>query len=150
MADDSAADNYGCYGSTFFKTPILDRLANTGAKFNHCYSEPVCTPSRVKIMTGRSGVRNYVQFGTLDKDEITFGNIMKKAGYATAIAGKWQLHNGDRGTLAPVLILTVYGTIQELEVPDTGIQALCKMASCLRQQAKTMVLIFSPILLLNS
>ena len=101
MADDSAADNYGCYGSTFFKTPILDRLANTGAKFNHCYSEPVCTPSRVKIMTGRSGVRNYVQFGTLDKDEITFGNIMKKAGYATAIAGKWQLHNGDRGTLAP-------------------------------------------------
>jgi arylsulfatase A len=101
MADDSAADNYGCYGSTYFKTPVLDQLARTGAKFNHCYSSPVCTPTRVKIMTGRSGIRNYVQFGTLDRDEVTFGHMMKKAGYATAVAGKWQLHNGDRGTLAP-------------------------------------------------
>ncbi|SVD11484.1 uncharacterized protein METZ01_LOCUS364338, partial [marine metagenome] len=101
MADDSAADNYGCYGSKFFSTPRLDALARTGAKFNHCYSEPVCTSSRVKIMTGRDGIRNYVQFGTLDKDEITFGNMMKEAGYNTAIAGKWQLHGGERGTLAP-------------------------------------------------
>ena len=108
MADDSAVDNYGCYGSTYFKTPILDSLAKTGAKFNHCYSEPVCTPSRVKIMTGRSGLRNYVQFGTLDKDEITFGNIMKKSGYSTAVAGKWQLHNGNRGTLAPACGFDTY------------------------------------------
>ena len=101
MADDSAADNYGCYGNKFFSTPRLDSLARTGAKFNHCYSEPVCTSSRVKIMTGRDGIRNYVQFGTLDKDEITFGNMMKSANYETAIAGKWQLHGGPRGTLAP-------------------------------------------------
>jgi len=101
MADDSAADNYGCYGSTFFTTPRLDALARSGAKFNHCYAEPVCTPSRVKIMTGRDGIRNYVTFGTLDKSEITFGTMMKKAGYATAIAGKWQLHGGPRGSLAP-------------------------------------------------
>ena len=84
MADDSAADNYGCYGSKFFSTPRLDALAQTGAKFNHCYSEPVCTSSRVKIMTGRDGIRNYVQFGTLDKDEITFAHIMKDAGYANS------------------------------------------------------------------
>lgn len=101
MADDSAADNYGCYGSTFFSTPRLDRLAKNGARFTQCYSEPVCTPSRVKIMTGRDGIRNYVAFGTLDRDEITFGTMMKEAGYATAIAGKWQLHEGDRGSLAP-------------------------------------------------
>ena len=101
MADDSAVDNYGCYGSKFFSTPRLDALAKTGAMFNHCYSEPVCTSSRVKIMTGRDGIRNYVQFGTLDKDEITFAHMMKDAGYATAVAGKWQLHNGDRGTRAP-------------------------------------------------
>ena len=87
MADDSAADNYGCYGSKFFSTPRLDALARNGAKFNHCYSEPVCTSSRVKIMTGRDGIRNYVQFGTLDKDEITFGNMMNEAGFATVIAG---------------------------------------------------------------
>tara|TARA_B100000614_G_scaffold117463_1_gene105547 strand:- start:1926 stop:3275 length:1350 start_codon:yes stop_codon:yes gene_type:complete len=108
MADDSAADNYGCYGSTYFKTPVLDELARTGAKFNHCYSEPVCTPSRVKIMTGRDGIRNYVQFGSLDRDEITFGNMLKKAGYTTAIAGKWQLHNGERGTLAPACGFDTY------------------------------------------
>ncbi len=101
MADDSTADNYGCYGSTFFKTPTLDALARTGAKFNHCYSEPVCTSSRVKIMTGRDGIRNYVAFGTLDKSETTFGTMMKNHGYATAIAGKWQLHGGKNGSLAP-------------------------------------------------
>ena len=108
MADDSAVDNYGCYGSKFFKTPRLDGLAQTGARFTHCYSEPVCTPSRVKIMTGRDGIRNYVQFGTLDKDEITFGTMMKQAGYATAIAGKWQLHGGNRGTLAPACGFDTY------------------------------------------
>jgi len=108
MADDSHADNYGCYGSKFFSTPRLDQLARTGVKFNYCYSEPVCTSSRVKIMTGRDGIRNYVQFGTLDKDEITFGNMMKEAGYSTAIAGKWQLHGGERGTLAPACGFDTY------------------------------------------
>lgn len=101
MADDSTADNYGCYGSTFFKTPTLDGLARGGAKFNHCYSEPVCTSSRVKIMTGRDGIRNYVAFGTLDRSETTFGTMMKQHGYATAVAGKWQLHGGSNGSLAP-------------------------------------------------
>jgi len=101
MADDSAVDNYGCYGSDYFKTPVIDQLAKTGVRFTHCYSEPVCTPSRVKIMTGRDGIRNYVQFGTLDRDEITFAHMLKKEGYATAVAGKWQLNNGERGTLAP-------------------------------------------------
>ena len=101
MADDSTADNYGCYGSTFFATPNLDNLAQGGAKFNHCYSEPVCTSSRVKIMTGRDGIRNYVAFGTLDRSETTFGTMMKKAGYVTAVAGKWQLHGEPNGSLAP-------------------------------------------------
>jgi arylsulfatase A len=101
MADDSAADNYGCYGSTFFSTPRLDALAASGAKFNHCYSEPVCTPSRVKIMTGRDGIRNYTAFGALDRSETTFGTMMQKAGYTTAVAGKWQLHGGPNGSLAP-------------------------------------------------
>jgi arylsulfatase A len=101
MADDSAVDNYGSYGSRFFKTPRLDALARSGIRFTHCYSEPVCTASRVKIMTGRDNVRNYVAFGTLDKTETTFGTMLKKAGYATAVAGKWQLHGAPNGSLAP-------------------------------------------------
>lgn len=100
MADDSSADNYGCYGSSFFETPQIDALARSGAKFNHCYSEPVCTSSRVKIMTGRDGYRNYVRFGTLDKSEVTFGTMLKQAGYATSVAGKWQLHGKPNGSLA--------------------------------------------------
>ncbi|MEO1855995.1 MAG: sulfatase-like hydrolase/transferase [Rubritalea sp.] len=101
MADDIAYDNIGCYGSDYFKTPHLDKLAQTGVKFNHCYSEPVCTPSRVKIMTGRDGIRNYAGFGILDKKETTFGTMLKQAGYATAVAGKWQLYAGRKGSLAP-------------------------------------------------
>ncbi len=99
MADDSAVDNYSCYGSDFFSSPRIDSLAATGARFNYCYSEPVCTSSRVKIMTGRDGVRNYVNFGILYKGEITFGNMLKDAGYATAVAGKWQLHAEPNGSL---------------------------------------------------
>jgi len=104
MADDIAHDNFSCYGSDYFKTPRLDALARTGAQFKHCYSEPVCTPSRVKIMTGRDNIRNYVRFGLLDRKETTFGTVMKQAGYATAVAGKWQLQgNKDKadGSLAP-------------------------------------------------
>ena len=100
MADDIAYDNIGCYGSDHFQTPRLDDLARTGVKFNFCYSEPVCTPSRVKIMTGRDNIRNYTKFGHLDPKEKTIGSMMKEAGYATAVAGKWQLH-GNEGSLAP-------------------------------------------------
>jgi len=99
MADDSAVDNYSCYGSDFFSSPRIDSLAETGARFNYCYSEPVCTSSRVKIMTGRDGVRNYVNFGILDKGETTFADMLKAAGYATAVAGKWQLHADPNGSL---------------------------------------------------
>lgn len=100
MADDIAYDNVGCYGSEHFKTPRLDELARTGIRFTHCYSEPVCTASRVKIMTGRDNVRNYTGFGRLDPKETTFGTMLKQAGYATAVAGKWQLH-GRNGVEAP-------------------------------------------------
>ena len=103
LADDVCYDNIGCYGSDFFSTPRIDALAATGIKFTHCFSEPVCTPSRVKLMTGRDGIRNYVGFGTLDPKETTFGTMLKAAGYATAVAGKWQLQGkaGQEGSLAP-------------------------------------------------
>lgn len=91
MADDIGYEGLGCYGSADYKTPHLDKLAKTGMRFTNCYSQPLCTPSRVQIMTGRYNHRNYVRFGYLDPKEITFGNILKDAGYRTCIAGKWQL-----------------------------------------------------------
>jgi arylsulfatase A len=91
MADDIGQPVLGCYGGTSYETPNLDRLAATGIRFNHCYSSPVCAPSRVKIMTGRYGFRNYKAWGHIPPEEITFGHVLKDVGYATAIAGKWQM-----------------------------------------------------------
>ncbi len=91
MADDLGYECIGANGGTSYQTPILDNLAKTGARFEHCYSQPLCTPSRVKIMTGIHNVRNYTQFGDMDRNQITFAQLLKKSGYATCIAGKWQL-----------------------------------------------------------
>ena len=93
MADDMGYECVNANGGTSYQTPHLDKLAETGIRFEHCYSQPLCTPSRVKIMTGMSNARNYVKFGVLDRKQTTFAHLLKKAGYATCIAGKWQLGN---------------------------------------------------------
>lgn len=92
MADDMGYECLSTYGSASYNTPILDKMANDGIKFNNCVSQPLCTPSRVKIMTGQYNYRNYDYFGYLGSDEYTFGNMMQEAGYSTCIAGKWQLN----------------------------------------------------------
>jgi len=97
MADDLGYECLSSYGSQSYSTPVLDKLAVTGMRFEHCYSQPLCTPSRVQIMTGRCNFRNYKMFGFFDPGEVSFGNILKDAGYATCIAGKWQLGNGIEG-----------------------------------------------------
>jgi len=56
------------------------------------FAQPLCTPSRVKLMTGEYNYRNYTTFGYLNPNQITFGNILHDAGYTTLIAGKWQLN----------------------------------------------------------
>src|SRR4051812_16998235 len=91
MADDFGYECVGANGSTSYKTPVLDKLAKTGTIFTHCYSQPLCTPTRVQLMTGIYNVRNYLHFGVLAKGETTFANLLQNAGYATCIAGKWQL-----------------------------------------------------------
>ncbi len=91
MADDVGYECFGCYGSRQYRTPAIDRLARRGMKFNHCYSQPLCTPSRVKIMTGLSNVRNYSAFSVLNNDQRTIGHYFGDAGYRTLVAGKWQL-----------------------------------------------------------
>ena len=92
MADDMGYECLSAYGSTSYKTPQLDEMAANGVRFENCVSQPLCTPSRVKIMTGKYNYRNYEYFGYLGTDEYTFGNLMQDAGYETCIAGKWQLN----------------------------------------------------------
>ena len=91
MADDFGYECCSGNGGLSYKTPRLDEMACRGMRFTNCHSQPVCTPTRVKIMTGRYNFRNYVAFETLDPKETTFGHIMKDVGYKTCIAGKWQL-----------------------------------------------------------
>ncbi|WKN40510.1 sulfatase-like hydrolase/transferase [Tunicatimonas pelagia] len=92
MADDMGYECLSTYGSTSYQTPVLDSLAASGIQFAHCISQPLCTPSRVKIMTGLYNYRNYEYFGYLNENQYTFGNLMREAGYQTCIAGKWQLN----------------------------------------------------------
>ncbi|MFC5050416.1 sulfatase-like hydrolase/transferase [Rubritalea spongiae] len=101
MADDLGWETISSYGAEDYKTPNIDRLAADGIRFEHCYSTPICTPSRVMIMTGKYNFRNYTHFGYLNPKEKTFAQLMQQAGYKTAIAGKWQL-NGlyDKKTFA--------------------------------------------------
>lgn len=94
MADDMGFETIGCYGSASYKTPRIDKMAEEGVKFEYCFSQPLCTPSRVKIMTGKSNFRNYERFGYLNLNETTFAHVLKSQGYSTCIAGKWQL-GGD-------------------------------------------------------
>ncbi len=96
MADDMGYECLGCNGGTSYRTPNLDQLAKTGMRFRHCYSQPLCTPSRVKIMTGIYNVRNYEVFGVLPKSQTTFAQLMKKSGYKTCVVGKWQLRGDPR------------------------------------------------------
>lgn len=100
MADDLGAGELGCYGNTRHHTPRLDRLAETGTRFRTCWSTPLCSPTRVEILTGRYGFRtgwyNFLGRVTtpmdhLDPEEPTFADMLKKHGYSTALAGKWQL-----------------------------------------------------------
>jgi len=91
MADDLGYECLGANGGTSYHTPFLDELAKTGVRFDHCHSQPLCTPSRVQIMTGMNNIRNYTDFGVLERDQLTFARLFKKAGYNTCIAGKWQL-----------------------------------------------------------
>ena len=91
MADDVGRECFGCYGSTQYSTPNIDRLAAAGVRFDNCHSQPLCTPSRVKLVTGRGNHENYVAFSVFPRDEPTVGDLMHSAGYATGVCGKWQL-----------------------------------------------------------
>ncbi len=110
LVDDLGWSDLGCYGSSFYETPNLDRLAAQGMRFTDAYAAcPVCSPTRAAIMTGRHPVRvditdwipgrdpkNRKLLGPQDRDELaleetTLAEVLKQAGYKTFFAGKWHL-----------------------------------------------------------
>ncbi len=92
MADDIGFEALSVNGSLSYNTPFLDSLASNGINFTKAFSQPLCTPSRVKLMTGKYNYRNYEHFTFLNSNQKTFGNLFKDNGYKTAIVGKWQLN----------------------------------------------------------
>jgi arylsulfatase A len=91
MLDDYGYERVRANGGTSYQPPYLDKLAQGGARGLRCHVQPLCTPTRVQLMTGQYNLRNYTQFGHLDPSQTTFAQLFQRAGYATCIAGKWQL-----------------------------------------------------------
>lgn len=95
LADDIGVECFGSYGSSHYATPRLDKMAEEGMRFTRAHAQPLCTPTRVQLMTGLSNVRNYAAFSVLRRDQRTFAQDLQAAGYRTFVAGKWQLYGAE-------------------------------------------------------
>ena len=99
FTDDQGYNDLGCFGSEKIKTPRLDKMAEEGLKLTNFYAQPVCGVSRAALMTGCYPIRtgepgNVKRLHTeLHTKEVTMAEVLKGAGYATAIIGKWHLGN---------------------------------------------------------
>jgi arylsulfatase A-like enzyme len=103
MADDVGCEPIGAYGGQRWKTPHIDALARDGMRFDYCFSMPVCHPTRICLLTGKYPFRLNSDWGTFPKTEEphTIAHVLKRAGYTTAIAGKWQLALLKKDTRQP-------------------------------------------------
>ncbi len=99
FADDLGLDGVSCHGSDQHRTPAIDKLATAGMRFETCYAAPLCGPSRCLLMTGRyafrtGGLTNQSWRpngpGAVARDENPVARLLKQAGYATGMAGKWR------------------------------------------------------------
>lgn len=95
LADDFGRELLSAYGGTSYKTPHLDRLSRSGMTFETCYATPLCSPSRVELMTSQYSFRSYSLWGEIDRDADTFVRRIRDAGYQTFMAGKWHMSGWD-------------------------------------------------------
>lgn len=109
LVDDLGWKDVGCYGSRFYETPNIDRLAAEGMRFTQAYAaSPVCSPTRASIMTGKHPARLHITdwigaprhrkallsadyIHQMPLEEVTIAEALKEAGYATGFFGKWHL-----------------------------------------------------------
>ena len=139
LVDDLGADQLASYGHPAHRTPNLDRLAREGMQFRTCYTVPVCSPSRALLLTGRYGFRtgwfnftgrpgsptatnaNY----DLGRAEKTFAHMLKQAGYATGLAGRWLEYGNEHAQIPSAgfdeyLVWAIWGDKLPPGVKHTG------------------------------
>lgn len=101
LADDLGLECVGAYGGQSYKTPNIDRLAESGVRFEMCFSNPYCSPSRGELLTGREPLHTGIPRVIFDPakhrefldpaKQQSIANLFQDSGYVTAMAGKWQL-----------------------------------------------------------
>jgi arylsulfatase A-like enzyme len=106
MTDDQTVDQMSCYGHPFLKTPNMDRLANEGTRFNHCFcNNSLCAPARASVLTGCYSNINGIRGNTEKKGEVeqlnpdlkTFPELLQDSGYYTALVGKYHIRQDPKG-----------------------------------------------------
>ncbi len=95
LGDDVGYEIPNYTGGQSYSTPNLNNLAANGTQFTQCYTSPMCSPSRIMLMTAKYSFRNYVHWGTMDTTQRTIANLLEDQGYATCAVGKWQFNGGD-------------------------------------------------------
>ena len=127
LIDDLGFEAVGAYGGASYETPNIDRLAADGVRFAHAYSTPLCAPSRLKLLTGRYNSRNYTEWGVLPPDEVTVANLLQDTGYATFMAGKWQM-SGFEQVWAPEKdgdprVRAIWSPMRRTAIPSARVRA---------------------------
>lgn len=105
ICDDLAYGDLACHGNPYTRTPNLDRLHSESVRLTRYGSGPLCTPARAAVMTGRHPYRTgafdtYIGRSMMHTDEITIAKLLRGAGYATGMSGKWHL--GDNYPMRPM------------------------------------------------
>ena len=99
MTDDQGFGDVRSHGNELIDTPVHDRIAHEGVRFDRFYVSPVCAPTRASLLTGRYHLRTGVHgvtrgYEIMRDDEITIAELLKSNGYVTGAFGKW--HNGSQ------------------------------------------------------